>query len=61
MHDEKIEFGFNSRIVGAHLFSETANNHFCDNILYPFIAQLTEDEIVKALLFSVTALALICI
>jgi len=48
LHDEKI--GMSRRhIVGPIFFSETLNfQWYCDNIVYPFIAQLKEDEIDKA-------------
>jgi hypothetical protein len=48
LHDEKIGVWVGMscrRIVGPIFFSETLNSQrYCDNIVYPFIAQLTEDE-----------------
>jgi hypothetical protein len=52
LHDEKIGVwvGMSHRhIVGPIFFSETLNSQwYFDNIGYPFIAQLKEDEIDKA-------------
>jgi hypothetical protein len=52
LHDEKIGVwvGMSRRcIVGPIFFLEALNSQrYCDNIVYPFIAQLKEDEIDKA-------------
>jgi hypothetical protein len=51
LHDEKIGVLVEMprrRIVGP-IFSETLNSQrYCDNVIYPFIAQLKEDKIDKA-------------
>jgi len=52
LHDEKIGIwvGMSRRCtVGPIFFSETLNSQrYCDNTVYPFTAQLKEDEIDKA-------------
>ena len=52
LHDEKIGIWVGMscrRIVGPIFFSETLNSQwYCDNIVYPFIVQLKEDDIDKA-------------
>jgi hypothetical protein len=52
LHDEKIGIWVGMscrRIVGPIFFSETLNSQwYCDNIVYPFIVQLKEDETDKA-------------
>jgi hypothetical protein len=48
----KFVFGLEGRVRAysdPSFFSETLNSQrYCDNIAYPFIAQLKEDEIGKA-------------
>jgi hypothetical protein len=52
LHDEKMGVWVGvsrRRIVGPIFFSESLNSQrYCDNIVYPFIAQMKEDEIDKA-------------
>jgi hypothetical protein len=52
LHDEKIGVWVGiscRRIVRPIFFSETLNSQrYCDNIVYPFIAQLKDNEIDKA-------------
>jgi hypothetical protein len=52
LHDEKIGVWVGmsrGRIVGPVFSLETLNSQrYCDNIVYPFIARLKEDEIDKA-------------